>query len=139
MKKLLITIAINIVLIALLIISLKSINQPKTEKKQKVNYLSEYDSRKTMGKKVNTKTVPVNTGAKYEEIKYLPEENELGKLIELLPLKTDQFELQMDFKKDKIIVNLNPPYQTNQDEFFSWLKKNGYGEITQGNFVIYYK
>jgi hypothetical protein len=88
-----------------------------------------------MGSGVNTQDLPLETGAIPEEF-YTPEEKEFGKLVDSLPIRTEQFELQMDFTNNKIVVNLSSPYESSQKAFLSWLQENGYEDIAQTNFFI---
>lgn len=136
-KSLLILIIIDaLIAVLLLFVWLKYINPQKVKDNQESSYLSQNDSRRTMGEKVYTQEIPSDTGAKYEEITYTPEEIETGKLIDLLPIKTDEFEMQMDFANDKVIVTVGPPYEINKDVFFSWLKEKGYGDINKEYFIL---
>lgn len=104
----------------------------------KIDYLSNQDSRNTMGESVITQETPLETGGIAEDI-YTPEEKEIGKLIDSLPIKNDKFEISTDSNNEKIIVTLFKPYESNQSSLISWLKENGYGDLTQNNVRFNYQ
>lgn len=78
------------------------------------------------------------TGLEKEESKPLetpsPAEKERAILIDFCPINEKKFYLKFSFKKDKFIVELNPPTEQNYNDFVLWLKNSGFGDIPLDKF-----
>lgn len=127
---------VNLMLIIVSItLTSTSVIPQKQENNEEVSYLSEYDSRKVMGEDVNTQELPSTTGALPEET-ITSEKNGVNKLINSLPIATEQFELQYDSVNNKIVIALLFPYDLGLEKFNSWIEENNYKDIPSANFII---
>jgi hypothetical protein len=133
----LITVELSLILITGTLL-VRQIKLLKPDNSTKIDYLSGQDSRDTMGESVITQETPVKTGGIAEDF-YTLEEKEIGKLIDSLPIKNDRFEISTDNNNEKIIVTLFKPYKSNQNLLISWLKQNGYGDLTQESLYFNYR
>lgn len=85
---------------------------------------------------------PVNsTGAILEES---PNEdsNSINLLFQLktkTPVKESGFELTTDYKQNKLVVTLTPPYEDSKKKFLQWIQNNDYQSLPKDDFVFYVK
>jgi len=82
--------------------------------------------------------VPDFTGA-VPETRSIPknlEQYEFDVLVNHTPVIEPEFTITIDFVQDKLVVELQPPKNTNRAIFDSWLKANGYELITPDKIIF---
>lgn len=81
---------------------------------------------------------PSFTGAKDEGLK-TDEQAWINQSFELkrkLPVKTDSFSLDYDYKRTQFVVTVNPPVSENRVIFDQWLKDQGFAGIPKERFLF---
>jgi len=79
---------------------------------------------------------PLENSLTPNKISLTPEEEEMSRLIKQLPIKTDAFNISMNYADSVFVVQIAQPGEANYKVFEKWLVDNNFSKISKDKFRI---